>query len=151
MMKNHKTDFIWDVKHIRGGLVDVEFITQFLQLRYAHEHPDILARDTKSVLEILASKKLIDPAIASDLLQALGLWKGLQGMLRLTIPRELRQLRQHDIPKSLRDKLARMGGAENYDGLLDNMAASAAKVLSHFNTIISGPAENIATETKTTL
>jgi glutamate-ammonia-ligase adenylyltransferase len=151
MMKNHKTDFIWDVKHIRGGLVDVEFITQFLQLRYAHEHPDILARDTKSVLEILASKKLIDPAIASDLLQALGLWKGLQGMLRLTIPRELRQLRQHDIPKSLRDKLARMGGAENYDALLDNMAASAAKVLSHFNTIISGPAENIATETKTTL
>jgi glutamate-ammonia-ligase adenylyltransferase len=151
MLRTYKTDFIWDVKHIRGGLIDVEFITQFLQLRHAHQHPDILARDTKSALKTLASKALIDPTIASDLLQALGLWNDLQGMLRLTIPRELRQLRQHDIPESLRNKLVRTGGAEDYDTLLDNMASSTAKVLDHFNTIISSPAENVVTETKTTL
>jgi glutamate-ammonia-ligase adenylyltransferase len=151
MLKNHKTDFIWDVKHIRGGLVDVEFITQFLLLRHAHQHPDILARSTKSALEILASKALIDPAIASDLLQASGLWNDLQGMLRLTIPRELRQLRQHEISESLRYKLARISGAEDYDTLLDKMAASTAKVLNHFNTIISNPAKNLTTETKSTL
>jgi glutamate-ammonia-ligase adenylyltransferase len=149
MLRTHKTDFIWDVKHIRGGLVDVEFITQFLQLRHAYQHPDILVRDTKSALETLTSNALIDPAIASDLLQASGLWNSLQSMLRLTIPRELRQLRQHDIPESLRNKLAHTGGAKDYDVLLDNMAASTAKVLDHFNTIISSPAENVVTETKT--
>jgi glutamate-ammonia-ligase adenylyltransferase len=151
MLKTHKTNFIWDVKHIRGGLIDVEFITQFLQLNHAHKHPDILADDTKSALEMLTSKKLIDPVIASDLLKALELWNGLQGMLRLTIPRELRQLRQHDIPVNLRDKLARISGAEDYDTLLDNMDACAAKVLKHFNTIISNQAVNFGTETKTTL
>ena len=151
MLKTHKTNFIWDVKHIRGGLIDVEFITQYLQLYHAHKHPDILARDTKSVLKILRGKALIDRAIADDLLQALYLWNGLQGMLRLTIPRELRQHRKHDIPVSLREKLARTGGAEDYEALLNKMNTCATKVLNHFNTIISNPAANIKTKTKTTL
>jgi len=151
MLRTHKTNFIWDVKHIRGGLIDVEFITQFLQLYHAHRHPDILARDTKAALEILTCKKLIDPAIAKDLLQALELWNGLQGMLRLTIPRELRQSRQHDIPVSLRDKLVRIGGVRDYDALLDNMDTCAARVLKHFNTIICSQAASLETKTKTTL
>jgi len=129
----------------------VEFITQFLQLYHAHRHPDILARDTKAALEILTCKKLIDPAIAKDLLQALELWNGLQGMLRLTIPRELRQSRQHDIPVSLRDKLVRIGGVRDYDALLDNMDTCAARVLKHFNTIICSQAASLETKTKTTL
>jgi [glutamine synthetase] adenylyltransferase / [glutamine synthetase]-adenylyl-L-tyrosine phosphorylase len=151
MLKTHKTNFIWDVKHIRGGLIDVEFITQFLQLYHAHKHPDILARDTKSALEILTCKKLIEPDIARDLVQALELWNGLQGMLRLTIPRELRQIRQHDIPVSLRDKLACIGGAEDYDNLLENMASCAARVLKHFKTIISSQAANLRIKKKNTL
>ena len=151
ILKTHKTNFIWDVKHIRGGLIDIEFITQFLQLYHAHKHPDILARDTKVALEILTCKKLIDPAIAKDLLQALGLWNGIQGMLRLTISRELRHIRQHDIPVSLRDKLVRIGGAKDYDTLLNNMDACAARVLKHFNTIICSEATSLETKTKTTL
>jgi glutamate-ammonia-ligase adenylyltransferase len=32
---------LFDLKHDRGGLVDVEFIVQFLVLGYAHEHPGL--------------------------------------------------------------------------------------------------------------
>src|SRR6202000_687376 len=39
---HHRVQSGWDVKHRRGGLVDVEFITQYLQLRWAHRHPEIL-------------------------------------------------------------------------------------------------------------
>jgi glutamate-ammonia-ligase adenylyltransferase len=148
MLKTHKTNFIWDVKHIRGGLIDVEFIAQYLQLYHAHKHPDVLARDTKSVLIILRDKALIDRAIAGDLLQALSLWNSLQGMLRLTIPRELRQHRKHDIPVSLREKLARTGGAEDYEALLYKINTCATKVLSHFNTIISNPAAKLRSKNK---
>ncbi len=33
---------LFDVKHDRGGMVDVEFITQFLVLRHVREHPELL-------------------------------------------------------------------------------------------------------------
>jgi [glutamine synthetase] adenylyltransferase / [glutamine synthetase]-adenylyl-L-tyrosine phosphorylase len=146
MLATHKTDFIWDVKHIRGGLVDVEFIAQYLQLRHAHDHPNILARETKTALKNLTDEKLLDPDIAADLTQALDLWKGLQGMLRLTIPRELRQRRKHDIPESLQAKLALIGDVADYDALINKMATTVAQVLEHFNTIIAGPAEELKKE-----
>ena len=110
-----------------------------------------MVHDTKSALEILTSKALINPEIASDLLHALELWYSLQGMLRLTIPKGSRQLRQHDSPVSLRDKLVRIGGVRDYDALLDNMDTCAARVLKHFNTIICSQAASLETKTKTTL
>ena len=105
-----------------------------------------MIHNTKPALEILSRKALIDPDIAGDLLHALELWNSLQGMLRLTIPKESRQLRQHEIPVSLREKLARVGGAKDYNTLLDKMDACANKVFDHFNTIISSPAANLETE-----
>lgn len=37
---NHSQDF--DLKHDRGGMVDLEFVTQYLVLLYAREHPDLI-------------------------------------------------------------------------------------------------------------
>ena len=39
MAQQHRGDSIWDFKHHRGGLVDIDFIAQYLMLRHAHEHP----------------------------------------------------------------------------------------------------------------
>ena len=44
MRREHGTADIWSVKHLRGGLVDVEFIAQFIQLRDGADDPDVLAR-----------------------------------------------------------------------------------------------------------
>ena len=35
MAEEHRPQSIWDAKHVRGGLVDIEFIVQYLQLRRA--------------------------------------------------------------------------------------------------------------------
>ena len=32
----------WDLKYAAGGLIDLEFIAQYLQLVHAAEHPEIL-------------------------------------------------------------------------------------------------------------
>jgi glutamate-ammonia-ligase adenylyltransferase len=143
MLQTHRTDFIWDVKHIRGGLVDVEFISHYLQLRHAHDHPDVLALDTKIVLQNMKDKGLLPADVYTDLTQGLDLWRNLQGMLRLAIPRQLRQRRDHDIPKSLLEKLAQIGGVSDANNLKVKMAETAAKVLAHFNAIIADPAEQI--------
>ena len=36
------TSGLFDVKHGRGGMIDLEFIVQFLVLRHAHEHPRLV-------------------------------------------------------------------------------------------------------------
>ena len=41
----------WDLKYAAGGLIDIEFIAQYLQLVHAAEHPDILDTSTARVLE----------------------------------------------------------------------------------------------------
>ena len=45
-----KADTLWEVKHRRGGLVDIEFVAQYLQLRWARAHPSLLKRATAPVL-----------------------------------------------------------------------------------------------------
>ena len=44
---------IWDTKHVRGGLVDIEFIAQYLQLRHAHAVPEVLSPNTREALSRL--------------------------------------------------------------------------------------------------
>ena len=44
--KEHRSASPWEIKHWRGGLLDLEFIAQYLQLREAHRHPEILDGNT---------------------------------------------------------------------------------------------------------
>lgn len=40
MHEGHPSDNIWDLKHVRGGLVDIDFIAQYLLLLNAPTHPN---------------------------------------------------------------------------------------------------------------
>ena len=41
----------WDLKYVAGGLIDIEFIAQYLQLVHAAATPDILDTSTARVLD----------------------------------------------------------------------------------------------------
>ncbi len=41
---------MWDLKYVRGGLMDADFIAQYIALRYAGEYPSLLKRDTGAIL-----------------------------------------------------------------------------------------------------
>ncbi len=41
----------WDLKYVAGGLIDIEFIAQYLQLVHAADQPDILDTSTARVLD----------------------------------------------------------------------------------------------------
>ena len=50
----------FDVKHDRGGIVDIEFMVQYWVLRSAHAHPDVtVPTDNVHILEALAGAGLI--------------------------------------------------------------------------------------------
>ena len=74
---------VWDLKYARGGLVDIEFIAQYLQIVHAHECPDILDQSTIGALEKLRAAGFIAPADADALLPAARLYGGLTQIMRL--------------------------------------------------------------------
>jgi glutamate-ammonia-ligase adenylyltransferase len=75
----------WDLKYAAGGLIDVEFIAQYLQLVHAAEHPEILDTSTARVLEKAWRMGLIDTADAECLRAAARLYHDLTQILRLCL------------------------------------------------------------------
>ncbi len=73
----------WELKYVRGGLIDIEFIAQFLQLAHAHAHPDILDQATIGALEKLRAADILPAADADMLLSAARLYDSLTQIMRL--------------------------------------------------------------------
>ena len=72
MAATHAADAAgFNVKHDRGGIVDIEFMVQYAVLRWAHAHP-ALARHTDNIgiLEALVAEGLLDGAKAHTLIEA---------------------------------------------------------------------------------
>ncbi len=127
---------IFDVKYARGGLLDCDFIAQYLQLLHAHERPSVLDANTCAALGKLAEAGLIPPKTEADLTEATAMWHRIQGLLRLTAgtanPREA--------AVGVRQALARAGGAKNLGVLEKKMQHMAGKVRNWFTALIDGPA-----------
>jgi glutamate-ammonia-ligase adenylyltransferase len=76
----------WDIKYAAGGLVDLEFIAQYLQLVHGHEVPDILDTSTARVLDKAWTLRLIAVEDAEVLRPAVQLYQDLTQILRLCLP-----------------------------------------------------------------
>ena len=68
----------WDLKYAAGGLIDIEFIAQYLQLVHAAEHPDILDTSTARVLDKAARLGLLSAEDAEVLRPAVRLYQNLE-------------------------------------------------------------------------
>ena len=143
MAQERATEVVWDIKDVRGGLVDVEFIAQYLQLRHAHGHPQILATATPEALRRAEEAGVVDPADAERLIAALDLWHAIQGMLRLFMDAPPRAGGEAAFPAKLRQELARAGGAVDFDDLQEKMRSARQAVVDIFDRLIAGPAERV--------
>ena len=76
---------IWDVKLRAGGLIEVEFIAQVLQLIHAPMNPDLLAQNTCDALARLADAGLLAGEDAALLTRADRAWRTIQGLIRLMV------------------------------------------------------------------
>jgi glutamate-ammonia-ligase adenylyltransferase len=57
---------LFDLKHDRGGMIDIEFIVQYLVLAHAHDHPELVANSGNIALLALAAKLGLIPADAAE-------------------------------------------------------------------------------------
>ncbi len=76
---------LFDLKHDRGGLIDVEFIVQFLVLGYAHQYVELTGNlGNLALLKIAAGVKLIPADLSERVRNAYRAYRTLQHSLRLS-------------------------------------------------------------------
>jgi glutamate-ammonia-ligase adenylyltransferase len=56
---------LFDIKHDRGGIIDVEFIVQYLVLGYAHQHAELTANAGNLALLKIAGRLDLAPESAA--------------------------------------------------------------------------------------
>jgi glutamate-ammonia-ligase adenylyltransferase len=87
MARDLPPDGPWDVKLRAGGLIEVEFIAQVLQLIHAHDAPHLCSPTTRTALGGLAQAGVLPADDAALLIRADNVWRTVQGMLRVTVGR----------------------------------------------------------------
>ncbi len=83
--KEKGDDNPWDFKYVAGGLVDIEFIAQYLQLVHAEQHPEILDTSTARVLDVARQLRLVPAEDVEVLRTAAQLYHDLTQILRLCL------------------------------------------------------------------
>ncbi|MGY0832535.1 bifunctional [glutamine synthetase] adenylyltransferase/[glutamine synthetase]-adenylyl-L-tyrosine phosphorylase [Azospirillum argentinense] len=135
----------WNVKYARGGLIDIEFTAQYLQLRHGHAHPDILSIATSRALLNAAAAGLLAPKVAEELVATLKLWRRVQGFLRLTTDGVLDP---QQVSPTLREGLSRAAfpdeePAVDFAALDSRIRDIAARAHRHFVALVEEPASRL--------
>ena len=74
----------FDLKHDAGGMVDIEFIVQFLVLAYSHQHHQLIGNlGNIALLRMAAAAGLIEQSAAQEVADAYRLFRSRQHRLRL--------------------------------------------------------------------
>ena len=75
---------LFDLKHDAGGMIDIEFIVQYLVLRYAHEQPRLTGDiGNIALLKLCGDLGLIDAELALKTADAYRLFRRMQHQIRL--------------------------------------------------------------------
>ena len=141
--KERRTENLWKLKHVRGGLLDIEFIAQYLQLREASRHPEVLCQETDQVFERLAGSGIMAEEDAAELAAAARLLRRLQVLLRLTVGVS----RDEDqYPAGVRAALATAAGAETFEDVKVRLMNSEQRVRAHYAHYVQHPADASSAE-----
>jgi glutamate-ammonia-ligase adenylyltransferase len=74
----------WDVKHIPGGMIELAFIAEALQLIHGPANPALFHANTAAAIRAMAKAGHIAAADSISLLNADFLWRSIQGIARIT-------------------------------------------------------------------
>jgi glutamate-ammonia-ligase adenylyltransferase len=129
-----ETSDIWDLKQVRGGLVDMEFLAQFLQIVSAAEHPDVLDQNTELALTKLSAAGVLSPADAEILIPASRLYHTLTQVLRLCLDKPFDAA---EAPLALRELLARASDMPDFATLEAMLRDTLTNVHDAFDRIIA--------------
>jgi len=137
MLQGPSNDDHWDFKHVRGGLIEIEFIAQALQLVHAHDTPQVLQCNTIAALHALHDAGHLPAGDHEALVAAANLYQGLTQMLRLC---SSGKFELQSAPVDLVAKLLRASGAPEVSVMQAMLADANRQVSGIFDRLIGVPA-----------
>ncbi len=123
----------WRLKRARGGLLDIEFITQYLQLIHANKHPEILDQNTREALVKISSAGLITKYQSETLIEATRLYSKLIQVLRLCVSD---QFSPDNASPGLKNLLIRASNAPAFSQLEAHLKDTLSSVKKIFDDIL---------------
>jgi [glutamine synthetase] adenylyltransferase / [glutamine synthetase]-adenylyl-L-tyrosine phosphorylase len=126
-------DDIWDLKYAKGGMVDIDFIAQYLQLIHAADKPGILDVSTLHVLDNAARLGVLPQSAAEVLRSAARLYHDLTQILRLCVSE---RFKPETAGEDLLRVLARAGDAPDFSSLQARVKETQSEVRRVFHHIV---------------
>jgi glutamate-ammonia-ligase adenylyltransferase len=114
----------WDLKFAAGGLVDIEFCAQHLQLLHGRQAPGVLAQNTVCAIALLSADGFLNQEDAQALLAAARLQLALLQVLRIAAGGAFVAASASEGMKAL---LARAGEVENFVALESQLAGAQSR------------------------
>jgi len=127
-------DDLWDLKHVAGGLVDIDFVAQYLQLVHAADKPDILDVNTLHVLDNAARLGVLPAPSAEILRSAALLYHDLTQILRLCVNE---RFNPETAGEDLLHTMARAGDAPDFSSLQARVKETQIEVRRVFQAVVN--------------
>jgi glutamate-ammonia-ligase adenylyltransferase len=124
---------IWDLKYAAGGMVDIDFIAQYLQLVHAADKPTILDVSTLHVLDNAARLGVLPQSSAEILRAATRLYHDLTQILRLCVSE---RFKPETAGEDLLRVMARAGDAPDFSSLQARVKETESEVRRVFRQLV---------------
>jgi glutamate-ammonia-ligase adenylyltransferase len=139
----HRRPAPFDLKHRPGGLIDLEFIAQYLMLREAAARPQVLHRAAIDGLAALAAAGVLSRAAADELRRAAGVLHRVLTVLTLV---DVGGEWAEPFAEPDATMIARCAGAVDFAELSADISQAAAVVRRWYDRLIEEPAARVQQE-----
>jgi len=140
LAKEFGTHDIWAIKYVRGGLVDIEFICQYLILKHGADIPQIIVPNSLEQISQLKKYNILSQQQGDFLFASCDFMQNLQVILRLCLGSNSPITDQH---YELIDSLCRRFNVDNLAMLRHKITETQKGVYHVYRTIIEEPAKEI--------
>ncbi|RPE75778.1 glutamate-ammonia-ligase adenylyltransferase [Vulcaniibacterium tengchongense] len=129
-----RQDLADDIKRGPGGIREIEFLAQALQLIYGGRAPALRERSLLPALRALREARHVEPAAADALAQAYRFLRRLENRLQM-----LRDAQTHALPagEEERERIAAGLGYEDWNALRAELDAHRARVSAEFDALLA--------------
>jgi len=129
----------FEVKRGKGGIMDIDFMTHYLQLLHAHDHPELRSASTRQAIRRLQSTGYLSGEALDELLPCYDFLKRVEGALRVADLKSISAFSQNPADVT---RLARAMGyidgqpEENAKRFLDHYQQTTEAVRTLFNSLM---------------
>jgi glutamate-ammonia-ligase adenylyltransferase len=126
---------VWDLKLVRGGLMDIEFVAQFLSLAFAHAKPEILDVSTRRAIDKAGRAGLLPSSHVGTLIEGHRLYTDATQFMRLALAGPFDP---KTAASGVKRRIAASTGYPDFEAFADALDEARKKVREAYEAVVKG-------------